>query len=333
VPLDGGKRERHAWSVPWTPGSGDWEIEGRRSYRLKGEAPGELAFDFAAARPSTATPWSAYNQLERDPFREPIEDLRVAVTVVPEREPPANRRGLTLQTSARLDDDPDAAPVPIAARLAPDGRVDLSRMQGGAWRELASGRAAPLRAGEPRRVELWFVDQHALVWVDGAVVAEHRFELSLPTLLKRAMPSDTTYPRVRVALDLGPATVGEAAVDRDIYYTPSPQSMSRPGLGTLAKSIGERDTGFGEPIRTGADQFYCLGDNSSMSSDSRAWSSIDDAVSRRYSPSPEHPLPPGVVPRGLMMGRAFFVYFPTPLGLHRTAPNVLPNFGDMRRIH
>ena len=41
----------------------------------------------------------------------------------------------------------------------------------------------------------------------------------------------------------------------------------------------------------------------------------------------------GVVPRKLLMGRAFFVYFPAPFSLTPGGMSVFPNFGDMRFIH
>ena len=41
----------------------------------------------------------------------------------------------------------------------------------------------------------------------------------------------------------------------------------------------------------------------------------------------------GVVPGELLMGRAFFVYFPAPFQWGKDKMGVVPNFGDMRPIH
>lgn len=41
----------------------------------------------------------------------------------------------------------------------------------------------------------------------------------------------------------------------------------------------------------------------------------------------------GIVPRKLMMGRAFFVYFPAMHGTNGKQMQLIPNFGDMRFIH
>ena len=41
----------------------------------------------------------------------------------------------------------------------------------------------------------------------------------------------------------------------------------------------------------------------------------------------------GIVPRELMRGRAFFVYWPSPFSWRRETPSLFINFGDMRFIH
>ena len=43
-------------------------------------------------------------------------------------------------------------------------------------------------------------------------------------------------------------------------------------------------------------------------------------------------VPTGFIPRKLMVGRAFFVYFPAPYSLKRESYPIIPNFGDLRFI-
>jgi len=70
------------------------------------------------------------------------------------------------------------------------------------------------------------------------------------------------------------------------------------------------------------DQFFVCGDNSPASLDARLWDKVDPWV---------RPIDPkvGVVPRDLMIGKAFFVYFPSIL---RDGPIPVPDFGRMRFI-
>ncbi len=81
------------------------------------------------------------------------------------------------------------------------------------------------------------------------------------------------------------------------------------------------------------DEFFCLGDNSPMSHDGRYWNTINPWINERLLRDAEHQPRYGVVPRKLMMGRAFFVYYPAPYPLVGAGMKIIPNFGDMRFIH
>ncbi len=83
----------------------------------------------------------------------------------------------------------------------------------------------------------------------------------------------------------------------------------------------------------GKDEFFCIGDNTPSSYDGRYWSEVDPWVQQRYFGGMTQPRRYGVVPRELMMGRAFFVYYPGPYALTDRGRKVFPNFGDMRFIH
>ena len=78
----------------------------------------------------------------------------------------------------------------------------------------------------------------------------------------------------------------------------------------------------------GEDQFFTLGDNSPQSQDGRLWPAPDPWVNALMNDRgmSEHR---GVVPRDLMLGRAFFVYFPSFTGGN---PVSVPDFGRMRFI-
>jgi len=100
---------------------------------------------------------------------------------------------------------------------------------------------------------------------------------------------------------------------RDIHYTNT--SGSGPGLGTE-----------NHPVTLGDDEFFVMGDNSPASHDSRFWDTPGkgngDTTYRQ-----------GIVPRDYLIGKAFFVYWPTG---YRPHPNfrfaIIPNVGQMRFI-
>jgi hypothetical protein len=70
------------------------------------------------------------------------------------------------------------------------------------------------------------------------------------------------------------------------------------------------------------DQYFVCGDNSASSLDARLWGEPDPWVAQM---DPDI----GVVNRNLLIGKAFFVYFPAPTWA-RGIP--IPDFGRMRFI-
>lgn len=76
----------------------------------------------------------------------------------------------------------------------------------------------------------------------------------------------------------------------------------------------------------GPDHFFMCGDNSAASHDSRKWGDPDDLVAEQIDEAPY------VVHRRLLVGRAWCVYFPAPLGLSEEGSRFIPDFGRMRLI-
>jgi hypothetical protein len=75
------------------------------------------------------------------------------------------------------------------------------------------------------------------------------------------------------------------------------------------------------------DEFFVLGDNSPISGDARYWSEPINL------PNEELTADSGRVPGRFLLGKAFFVYWPTGFRPFDSAPALVPNFGDMRLIH
>ncbi|MGD9646326.1 MAG: S26 family signal peptidase [Pirellulales bacterium] len=211
------------------------------------------------------------------------------------------------------------------------------------------------------------VDDQLLLWVDdepiafGAatafsldpVAASEPFDSAALAGGERFIEPNAVVPTaddlapVRIASHRLPMTVRHLNVRRDVYYIANPggqnvscdyvnspldrqsslevaQFFSDPARWTKMRRLFFRDFPLYE------DQFLMLGDNSPSSSDSRYWE--DRAGNPRY-----------YVSRELLIGKAFFVYWPHGWETHPCFTISLrtrdigvpfyPNFWDMRAIH
>lgn len=354
VPLDHAKRN---WSSPWRPAGSsraDWApIESGgligRVYRYDPPpadnavaSPGELRFDFNHHADGGVNIYP-YNELVGSGGRhhvsaDVITDMRLGVTVrqSPPSDDPSDAAALRLFISthrhiirAEIDwrsrvrlstADAEArpmsqwAPQPVEASQSPtqfdlDESFDLDQLQ---W---TTRDEQPLDldcCDSPRRVELWHADLEATLWIDGRCVARWTDDEATYEQMVGFRPRGIA-PLVSVHVIGGAAELRRVNLDRDLYHT----------------QYGQRGTGK-RPAELGPDQFFCLGDNSPQSKDGREWSDVDEWV-RVLEPGPNG-VPAGVVPRDLMIGRAFFVYWPAAYrGVHGSP--IIPNFADMRFIH
>jgi len=335
VPVDGGDgrvRTAHRWSPPWVADEPDhWQIKRRRSYRYDGNGAGWIRFDFDRGRYHTERSNYPYNQLntpdDRNPSTprrraEPIEDIRLAAHV----EPKQRDATVKLQTTARLGrrDKPGHVEV-LTATIEPD-RVALEATdpETGQTRQLTEATLnEAFAAGATTPVELWHVDQHVVVWVDGEQVLSHAYDLPMDRLKQRPAPEPT--PEIAIHMSTA-GKLHNVALGRDLYYSHRQSARSGTARGGLARR-GDEVTG--QPVHLHPDEFFCMGDNSPHSEDSRYWQEVDPWIQRRVFEDRQRP---GVVPRELITGRAFFVYWPAPYPLIEGASGVFPNFGDIRFI-
>lgn len=317
--------------VRWfeTPWSGDGWITGdAREYRTESSDATVLEWDVDRW---PITDWEPYND---DRFRIgprpqfPVADVRVRAGV----EPDADGLRMAATVMARLHE--------FRGEIAAGRASVRMREIGGEWETLAEGPAPVFRAGKMADVEFWQVDQTLELWVDGKRIVRGEYDWSPAERLMWVTGTDhakdeiantsltnaATYVDAEAGVSLefegSPVTLYRVGLDRDLYYQAAryggaPEVSGLPAFGTHPKNLAA----------TGPDQFFFLGDNSPASEDSRLWPRVDDEVARQIDPTR------GLVDRRMILGKAFFVYFPSPHVVKLGPVNIpVPDFGRMRWI-
>jgi len=344
---------------PWRASSGAWSLE-PRLYRL--DAPGSAVLDWDAGSrrtspfpgriPAEVATWAVHDFY---PYNEnpgsalggvdvfPVSDVRLSFGIEPDR---GTRVHVTGELRARghvfegtIEPAPDGRGSVAVLRMRPQNDEHT-------WTELAR---EPLRDGlRPGRVtnlELWHADQALSLWIDGRRVAHGEYDWSPAERVANAIgrpfqrllaedrarafglfrdPSVYERPsfRWRFQTEGAGLTLHRVRLDRDIHYQPGayrpvgghplagePMVATHPTQNTLVLTD---------------EQYFTLGDNSPASSDGRAWDEPDPWIATLIDPTP------GVVHRRLMIGKAFFVYFPAPYSV--AGRTLLPDFGRLRFI-
>ena len=217
------------------------------------------------------------------------------------------------------------------AELNSDGTVRLYETTGGLPRDgvepLAEAKLPPLAIGEPFSVDFRNVDHRVSLRVAGEVCLSHEFVPDIAALRK-------------LTPELDPGEIGlfargmsviltHVVVERDVYY----RSRNRPPTrrqGFLSGLNGRVWGGLDNPILLREGEYFMLGDNSPASGDSRVWSVVGEHLADRGE---DFQL--GTVPADQLIGRAFFVYWPSG---HRPSVwpldrlGIVPNVGRMRWI-
>lgn len=338
---------------PWVARGGTWTIDERRSYAAAPDpsAPAELrdpAIEWDLARwpltdryPYNETP--AFAPMRTDnrltgglptnmgTLIFPVADLRLRAAVEPTGDAPAFPTALIAARGHEFRAVASAAGVALEMRAAPATPPDDS-----GWKRLTESPlpAGAFATGRATTFEFEHVDQTLRVLIDGRQIAEagydwtpaerieHTFGRPLAGLLAEqgegsfsVFANSDLYRKpaaVRLSLSGGPATLSRVGLDRDLYYQPA-QASGTPAAGS-------------HPSRSlilGPDHFFVCGDNSPASDDSRMWSFVDPWVAEQIDDTI------GVVPRDLLIGKAFFVYFPS---VHTRFGLPIPDFGRMRFI-
>lgn len=320
-------RGRFSYQGPPWVGNG-WEMAGR-AYRHQGDAPTKLVWD---TRRLPINDFASYNILRvRLPgvgLFFPVSDLRVAAAI--EAADPAS-----LSTELAL-----TARSHLFTWTIGQGKATL------AIRHMESGEnvGQPLTvdlelppAGRACDLEFWHVDQRMSLWLNGREVAALAYDTWTPqerilfsrfgTTLSQFRENmqdamSVTPPALAWSFAGTPLTLHRVRVDRDLFYRPA---MLEHGNQLASNGPFLSGPGFAtdidDPAQLREDQFLMLGDNSAASRDSRLWGRPHPIVTEQLGDAS-----PFVVPRDLLLGKAWCVYFPAPL------PGYVPDFGSLRFI-
>ncbi|MCA9297869.1 MAG: hypothetical protein KDA28_02315 [Phycisphaerales bacterium] len=317
---------------PWQGEGEGWDDGWTRTYTYDNDRPTLLRWmNDRRGEPWWVTDRTAYNEsrlygprlhLAEDPF--PVSDIRIRGQIE------AGGDGLSIQPLVRTRHHEFRATIA-------DTRVAVEmRPEDGEWTTLDDASFDGLANGGRLRFEFWHVDQALWLFIDDRLVAggpddgaydwlprqrlEHALDLVVPERLDDwredlTMTSLYSRPAIEVAFEGAPFIIHRIALDRDIHYTPS-VSYERgrvPGFATHPAW----------PARLDGDEFFMCGDNSPNSTDARTWGTHDPWVRETLDEKQ------GVVNRDLIIGKAFFVYFPS---VHKERGIPAPDFGRLRWI-
>lgn len=347
-PVEPTARGTRWFSEPWVPdgASANWETNGI-SYRHTTDATSELVWD-SLNWPIRDRVW--YNETpyggQRGFFT--VGDIRVRAGIEPE--------GNGVAVSAIIETRRHAFRARFeGGRTILQMRRDVEVPEGlesgltplGEWTTVASGEIGALTPGSVHDVEFWHVDQSLRVVVNGRTVLEYAYDWSpaqrvffstgerMEDLLvdadifaaeggvtpaRHAFMNPSTYrhtlAQARWTIS-GRARMHRVGLDRDLWFQPTAftGSPNTAGFGTHPQHAADLKE----------DHFFVLGDNSPASRDSRLWNSLDPWIEDQIITDGST----GIVHRQLLMGKAFFVYFPA---FERFNGFPVPDFGRMRWI-
>jgi signal peptidase I len=201
------------------------------------------------------------------------------------------------------------AELPTAGR----GKVRLIRETigpGGAvtTKTLAEGPENAIAVGQPVELELANVDHKIILKVNGRRIIDRtgrgRFDEDddfdyAPAVPRQQWTGDRkNWTDVKLGVQDGSAVVRRLRVNRDVYYT-------NPNRSDASFAID------GRPYAVKVDEYFALGDNSPRSADGRFW---------------------GPIPQENLIGKAFFIYWPSAGARYGVPIRAVPDVKGFRLI-
>jgi len=314
------------------------ESDNRRIWTHDGDGPAALEWRWERL---PITDWGSYNMLRPQPpvRRYAVSDVRFCAAI-DAKTPESLVAEYTLTTRRRLMKfiiGDGKATLRIEAQ--PEDPRDPVKVLAE-----TSVPFTPPAAGKPFAIECWHVDQRLSLWVnDREIVQLDDKFASLEDRLRSSFYGRTvedyvaqpvfqqpTPPQLAFTTKGSALELHRVRVDRDLYYRPetlNTSELAQPpqnGAAIVGPAFG---TDFRNPAQLKADQFMMCGDNSAFSRDSRLWGRPSRLVTEIFGESD-----PFIVPRELLLGKAWSVYFPAPVPPTEDGPAVIPDFGNLRFI-
>ncbi len=321
LPKGDERGRRRAWQQPWQvadadPSQSGWTTDGRLFTFKKTDGSGTLFFNAAAEpRAHWLSDWLAYDQVS------PAEPLNYVGHAVSDLKIDMNydRQSGDGLLKLSLSKGPDT----FIAEIGPK-QARLVRTDGATQKEMGS--ASLEGTNGSMRLEFTNVDYRVTLKVNGKVLLQttaDQYHPDIHRLLERYNNDQRDQlPNLKISASNQDCRITHLSVWRDVYYL-NQDPQGRPTnifWGSPDDRIHLNDA-------KGKEEYFVLGDNSLISGDARYWT---DPINLPH----EHlVVDSGRVPGRFLLGKAFFVYWPAGYPPVGNAPNVVPNFGEMRFIH
>ena len=326
-----------SWPGPPWQGTG-FETGDKRAWRHDGADAASLQWRFDLM---PITDFTAYNIWRDVPVtqRYSVSDIRVSVAI--DADDPAKLSSeYTLETRRRnlrfIIADGKATLRIESAREGDADPITVLEEQSVAF--------TPRTDGAALEVEFWHVDQRMSMFIDGEEIVS--LDYAFASLDERLLASyngrtvedytrnatfqQPTPPQLSLSFVGSPLTLHRVRVDRDLYYRPAvlrEDPYNQPAQNGEAVSGAAFATDFKKPAQLHSDHFMMCGDNSAASRDSRLWGRPSPLVTAIFGSDA-----PFIVPRPLLLGKAWCVYFPAPVAAVEGWTKFVPDAGQLRFI-
>jgi signal peptidase I len=325
---------RQRWrGSPWRPSDG-WDTRDTRVWSWSKASPASLSWNNEIL---PLDDWNAYNAYRRDIPLYPVADLAIAAAIDAEN-PAAFRCVLDLGARGRIFRFGIGAGVASLSVIEGESQKIAQTVEF-PFAPTASGAT---RWAEPMRLELWHVDQRMSLFLNGEELGSLEYDLGGPVqrilashfgrTLEQYVANPTgqrpTPPTLSWRFEGSPFTLRHVSVQRDLYYRPDFLSANNqfPSNGTAISGLAFATDPM-SPARLGPEDYVMFGDNSGASKDSRLWGRSHPLVVRELGN--DHPF---IVPREMLIGKAWSVYFPAPVAMTTGGRAFIPDFGRLRFI-